>query len=65
MVQQTVITQEDFIQSVADAFQYISYYHPPDYIKALHEAYLREESPAARDAIAQILINSQIGRAHV
>ena len=60
MVQQTVITQEDFIQSVADAFQYISYYHPPDYIKALHEAYLREESPAARDAIAQILINSRM-----
>ena len=60
MVQQTVITQEDFIQSVADAFQYISFYHPPDYIKALHEAYLREESPAARDAIAQILINSRM-----
>ena len=60
MVQQTVITQEDFIQSVADAFQHISFYHPPDYIKALHEAYLREESPAARDAIAQILINSRM-----
>ena len=56
----TTIKQEDFIQSVADAFQYISYYHPVDYIKALHEAYLKEESPAAKDAIAQILINSRM-----
>ena len=56
----TTIKQEDFISSVADAFQYISYYHPPDYIKALHEAYLREESPAAKDAMAQILINSRM-----
>ena len=54
------IKQEDFIASVADAFQYISYYHPVDYIKALHEAYLKEESPAARDAMAQILINSRM-----
>ena len=54
------IKQEDFIQSVADAFQYISYYHPVDYIKALHEAYLKEESPAAKDAMAQILINSRM-----
>ena len=54
------IRQEDFISSVADAFQYISYYHPVDYIKALHEAYLREESPAAKDAMAQILINSRM-----
>ena len=54
------IKQEDFITSVADAFQYISYYHPVDYIKALHEAYLREESPAAKDAMAQILINSRM-----
>ena len=54
------ITQEDFISSVADAFQYISYYHPVDYIKALHAAYLREESPAAKDAMAQILINSRM-----
>ncbi len=60
MLQQTIIKQEDFIQSVADAFQYISYYHPVDYIKALHEAYLREESPAAKDAMAQILINSRM-----
>ena len=56
----TVIKQEDFIQSVADAFQYISYYHPPDYIKALHEAYDNEASPAAKDAMAQILINSRM-----
>ena len=54
------IRQEDFIQSVADAFQYISYYHPADYIKALAAAYAREESPAAKDAIAQILINSRM-----
>ena len=56
----TVIRQEDFISSVADAFQFISYYHPVDYIKALHNAYLVEESPAAKDAIAQILINSRM-----
>ncbi len=56
----TVIRQEDFIQSVADAFQFISYYHPADYIKALWAAYQREESPAARDAIAQILVNSRM-----
>ena len=56
----TTIKQEDFISSVADAFQYISYYHPADYIKALHEAYLKEESPAAKDAMAQILINSRM-----
>ena len=56
----TTIKQDDFIQSVADAFQYISYYHPADYIKALHEAYLAEQSPAAKDAIAQILINSRM-----
>jgi fumarate hydratase class I len=56
----TTIKQEDFVASIADAFQYISYYHPVDYIKALHEAYLKEESPAAKDAIAQILINSRM-----
>ncbi|AXK39598.1 fumarate hydratase [Crenobacter cavernae] len=56
----TLIRQEDFIQSIADAFQYISYYHPKDYIQALHKAYLKEESPAARDAMAQILINSRL-----
>ena len=56
----TAIKQEDLIQSVADAFQYISYYHPLDYIKALGEAYEREESAAAKDAIAQILTNSRM-----
>lgn len=56
----TIIKQEDFISSVADAFQYISYYHPVDYIKALHEAYQKEQSPAAKDAMAQILINSRM-----
>ncbi|MCW3481465.1 fumarate hydratase [Neisseriaceae bacterium JH1-16] len=56
----STIRQEDFIQSIADAFQYISYYHPVDYIKALSEAYEKEESPAAKDAMAQILINSRM-----
>ena len=56
----TIIRQEDLIQSIADAFQYISYYHPLDYIQALGEAYAREESPAAKDAIAQILTNSRM-----
>ena len=56
----TTIREEDFIQSVADAFQFISYYHPTDYIKPLVEAYEREESPAAKDAMAQILINSRM-----
>jgi fumarate hydratase class I len=54
------IQQEDFIQSVADALQYISYYHPVDYIENLAKAYEREESAAAKDAIAQILINSRL-----
>jgi len=56
----TVIAQEDFIQSVADALQFISYYHPADYIRNLARAYDLEESPAAKDAIAQILINSRM-----
>src|SRR6202167_6299933 len=56
----TVIRQEDFIASVAGALQYISYYHPVDYIRSLAEAYEREQSPAARDAMAQILINSRM-----
>ncbi len=54
------IRQEDFIQSIADALQYISYYHPVDYIQNLARAFDREESPAAKDAIAQILINSRM-----
>ena len=56
----TTIKQADLIESVAGALQYISYYHPVDYIKGLAAAYEREESPAARDAIAQILINSRM-----
>jgi fumarate hydratase class I len=56
----TIIRQEDFVASVAGALQYISYYHPVDYITSLARAYEREESPAARDAIAQILINSRM-----
>lgn len=56
----STIRQEDFIQSVADAFQFISYYHPLDYIQALGAAWEREESPAAKDAIAQILTNSRM-----
>lgn len=56
----TLIRNEDVIQSVADALQYISYYHPLDFIKAVHEAYEKEESEAAKDAMAQILINSRL-----
>ncbi|WP_089725545.1 fumarate hydratase [Candidatus Thiosymbion oneisti] len=56
----TTIRQEDLIQSIADGFQYISYYHPQDYIRALAAAYEAEESPAAKDAMAQILVNSRM-----
>ena len=56
----TTIRQEDLIQSVADALQFISYYHPVDFIKSLAEAYEREQAPAAKDAIAQLLINSRM-----
>ncbi|HEY9210242.1 MAG TPA: fumarate hydratase [Methylotenera sp.] len=56
----TTIKQEDFIASVADALQYISYYHPADFIHALAEAHRLEQSPAAKDAIAQILTNSRM-----
>jgi fumarate hydratase class I len=56
----TVIKAADLIESVADALQYISYYHPMDYIKALGEAYKAEQGPAAKDAIAQILTNSRM-----
>jgi fumarate hydratase class I len=56
----TTIAQQDLIRSVADALQFISYYHPADYIAALGDAYEAEESPAARDAIAQILTNSRL-----
>jgi fumarate hydratase class I len=56
----STIVQEDFVSSIADAFQFISYYHPEDYIFALGKAYEREASPAAKDAIAQILTNSRM-----
>ena len=55
-----VIREQDVIESVADALQYISYFHPMDYIRALGRAYALEESPAAKDAIAQILTNSRM-----
>ena len=55
-----VIRQDDLIESVADALQFISYYHPVDFIQAVNEAYEREESSAAKDALAQILINSRM-----
>ena len=56
----SVIREEDVIASVADALQYISYYHTPDFIRAMGRAYAMEQSPAARDAIAQILTNSRL-----
>jgi fumarate hydratase class I len=56
----TVIRQDDLIDSVADALQFISYYHPIDFIQSVHEAWQREESQAAKDAMAQILINSRM-----
>ncbi len=56
----TVIRQQDVTQSIADALQYISYYHPVDFIQAVKSAYDREESKSAKDAMAQILINSRL-----
>ncbi|WP_108651147.1 fumarate hydratase [Dongshaea marina] len=56
----TIIKKQDFIDSVADALQYISYYHPLDFVQALDKAYHKEQNPAAKDAIAQILINSRM-----
>jgi fumarate hydratase class I len=56
----SIITQKDFVASVEDALQFMSYYHPVDFIRALGEAYAIEESPAAKDAIAQILTNSRM-----
>ena len=55
-----VIKQQDFIDSIFDALQFISYYHPLDFVEAMKQAYDREQSPAAKDAIAQILINSRM-----
>lgn len=56
----SIIKQDDLIDSVADSLQFISYYHPLDFVKAVHEAYEREESQAAKDSMAQILINSRM-----
>ncbi|MET0066214.1 MAG: fumarate hydratase [Candidatus Thiodiazotropha sp.] len=56
----TQIRQDDLIQSIADALQFISYYHPADFLKALGEAWEKEENPAAKDAMAQILVNSRL-----
>ena len=56
----TVIKQDDVIDSVEGALQYISYYHPTDFIKAMNAAYEREESKSAKDAMAQILVNSRM-----
>ena len=56
----SVIREDDFIDSVADALQFISYYHPPDFVQAVHKAWEMEPNPAAKDAMAQILINSRL-----
>ncbi|TDF42127.1 fumarate hydratase [Alteromonadaceae bacterium M269] len=56
----SIIRQQDFIDSIEDALQFISYYHPLDYVKAVEKAYHKEESQAAKDAMAQILINSRM-----
>lgn len=56
----TQIHQDDLIQSIADALQYISYYHPVDFLQAMGEAWEKEENPAAKDAMAQILVNSRM-----
>ncbi len=56
----TVIKDRDIVESVADALQFISYYHPADFVQAVHRAYEMEQSQAAKDALAQILINSRM-----
>ncbi|MCK5727573.1 MAG: fumarate hydratase [Thiotrichaceae bacterium] len=56
----STIKQDHFIQSIADSLQYISYYHSPDFIKAMHHAWEKEQSSAAKDAITQILVNSRM-----
>ena len=56
----TTITATDLIDSIADALQYIAVYHPPDFIQAMTAAYETEQSPAAKDAMAQILVNSRL-----
>ena len=56
----TLVRHTDFVDSIAAALQYISFYHPPDYIAHLARAYELEQGPAAKDAIAQILTNSRM-----
>ena len=56
----SIIKKQDFIDSIADALQFISYYHPTDFIEAMHQAWQKEKSPAAKDAITQILANSRL-----
>ncbi|MEN8179037.1 MAG: fumarate hydratase, partial [Pseudomonadota bacterium] len=56
----TLIRQDDFIQSIADALQFISYYHPADFLRGMGEAWKKEQNPAAKDAITQILVNSRM-----
>ncbi|MFM2483882.1 fumarate hydratase [Celerinatantimonas yamalensis] len=56
----TLIRKQDVIDSIADALQFISYYHPTDFVQAMSKAYEKEQNPAAKDAIAQILINSRM-----
>jgi hypothetical protein len=60
MAEMVTIREADLVDSVADALQYISYFHPMDYIRALGDAYEAEQGPAAKDAIAQILTNSRM-----
>ncbi len=60
MGKMTVIKQQDLVDSVADALQFISYYHPLDFVQAVHRAWEMEQNPAAKDAMAQILINSRM-----
>ncbi|MXW53764.1 MAG: fumarate hydratase [Gammaproteobacteria bacterium] len=56
----TTIRQDDLAKSICDALQYVSYYHPPDFIQAMTEAWEKEESPAAKDALRQVLANSRM-----
>ena len=60
----TLILNEDLIQSITDALQYISYYHPLDFVSAVNEAYEKEESPAAKDAMAQSLLLDEAQTCH-
>ncbi len=56
----SIIKTEYFVNSIADSLQFISYYHPVDFVQAMHRAYVNEKSKAAKDAIGQILINSRM-----